>query len=197
MAGVDLILHNPDVNFENLPAGKLELVAPKWIYLNDNNQRMCMNLRNNFVRLANELIKEGDKDRAVKVLDRCLEVMPATNVPFNYFMLGIMEGYFAAGNTEKGTLLARELMNMYEAEVYWFADQERDIFNKVRTKAEQSRGIAYEIRNVVAQPNRYPQGEIDPKTGQPTSGLAKEFSDRFNALNITLEEKLQKSGGRR
>lgn len=188
---VDLYFSNQDVDFENITAGAMTFNGPKSLYLNDNNLRMCMNLRNNFVRLANELIKEGDNERAVLVLDRCLEVMPASNVPFNYFMLGIMEGYFAAGASDKGVVIAKELMNMYEAEVNWYANQDRDIFDLVRSRADQARGIAYEIRNVISLPNRYPQGEIDPATGQPTGGLALEFSERFNVMNEKLEKTMQ------
>lgn len=189
---VDLRISNPEVDFDNLAAGTLSLEVPRWIYLNDNNQRMCMNLRNNFVRLANQLIADGDMERAELVLDRCLEVMPVSIVPMNYFMLGIMEGYYAAGAVEKGNMLARGMMDMYEAEVLWFAAQDREIFQAVQGKVEQSYNIVRELMSIVTNPNRYPQGERDPATGQMTSGLGKEFTDRFQAMT----KQLPGTGGR-
>ena len=58
----------------------------KEVYLNENNLRMTMNFRNNFARLAMALIDEGKRDSAVKVLDRCLEIMPDETVPYNVFV---------------------------------------------------------------------------------------------------------------
>ena len=37
-------------------------------------------------QLATQLIKEGKKDKALKVLDYCSEVIPSTTVPHDYIM---------------------------------------------------------------------------------------------------------------
>lgn len=66
------------------------------VYMDENNQRMTTNLRINFSRLAEELLNEGKRDSAVKVLDKCVEVMPDENIPFNYFMIRIAEMYYRA-----------------------------------------------------------------------------------------------------
>jgi hypothetical protein len=66
------------------------------VYLDENNIRMSMNIRNNFVRLADQLVVEGKTDSAVAVLDRCNELVPNKKVPFNYFNLLMAETYFKA-----------------------------------------------------------------------------------------------------
>jgi hypothetical protein len=66
------------------------------IYLDENNLRMTTNFRINFSRLAEELLNEGKRDSAIKVLDKCVEVMPDKNVPYNYFMSKISELYYRA-----------------------------------------------------------------------------------------------------
>ena len=55
------------------------------IYLDETNLRMTMNFRNNFARLATQLVNEGKKMLLLKVLDKCMEVMPESSVPYNYF----------------------------------------------------------------------------------------------------------------
>lgn len=71
------------------------------VYLDENNLRMTMNLRNNFARLADKLLDEGKKDSAIKVLDKCIEIMPNSCVPYNYFNLGVAEAYYKASEIDK------------------------------------------------------------------------------------------------
>ncbi len=72
------------------------------VYLDENNLRMTTNFRINFGRLAEELLNDGRRDSAVKVLDKCVEVTPDKTIPFNYFMTKIGELYYrAAGDMNK------------------------------------------------------------------------------------------------
>ncbi len=73
------------------------------VYLDENNQRMTMNFRNNFARLAQSLLDEGRRDSAIKVLDKCVEVMPQDNVPYNIFMIRVVENYYEAASYNKLT----------------------------------------------------------------------------------------------
>lgn len=73
------------------------------VYLDENNLRMTTNFRINFSRLAEELLNKNQVDSAVKVLDKCVEVMPDKNVPYNYFMTKVAELYYrAAGDFVRG-----------------------------------------------------------------------------------------------
>ena len=74
------------------------------VYLDENNIRMLMNVRNSFVRLADGLLAEGKRDSAVAVLDRCNELVPNVKVPYNYFNMLMVESYYKAG---KKSLLNR------------------------------------------------------------------------------------------
>jgi len=70
------------------------------VYLDENNTRMTTNFRINFGRLAEDLLLEGKRDSAIKVLDKCVEVTPDKTIPYNYFMTKIGELYYrAAGAT--------------------------------------------------------------------------------------------------
>jgi len=92
------------------------------VYMDENNLRLTMNLRNNFSRLADALTREGKKDSAVKVLDYCMEMLPEKNVPFNYFVLPIAEAYYDAGATGKGNALMARLIDVFEQELsYYFS----------------------------------------------------------------------------
>jgi len=74
------------------------------VYLDENNVRMSMNVRNSFVRLADGLLAEGKRDSAIAVLDRCNELVPNEKVPYNYFNLLMAESYYKAASSNMGNL---------------------------------------------------------------------------------------------
>ncbi len=81
------------------------------VYLDENNIRMSMNIRNNFVRLADQLIVEGRTDSAVAVLDKCNELVPNKKVPYNYFNLLMAEAYYKAAQYDMHRM-GKELTSM-------------------------------------------------------------------------------------
>ncbi|HBG70120.1 MAG: hypothetical protein A2W93_10305 [Bacteroidetes bacterium GWF2_43_63] len=102
------------------------------VYLDETNLRMCMNFRNNFARLAMALLDEGEKadstfdadkkKKAVAVLDRCMEVLPESAVPYNYFVLPVAEAYYRAGEMGKANAIVSRLIDLYDAELaYYFS----------------------------------------------------------------------------
>ncbi len=74
------------------------------VYLDENNIRMSMNVRNSFVRLADGLIAEGKRDSAIAVLDRCNELVPNEKVPYNYFNLLMAKSYYRAAHNNMNNM---------------------------------------------------------------------------------------------
>jgi hypothetical protein len=80
------------------------------VYVDENVSGMMTNFRNNFGRLAMELIKENKKDSAKIVLDRCLQILPDTLLPFNIFSLAIADGYAKLGDSLQANSIRRKIM---------------------------------------------------------------------------------------
>jgi len=95
------------------------------VYLDENNLRMLSNIRNNFGRLALELIFEEKDDSAKIVLDRCIELIPHSRVPYNYFMLPVIDAYYLLSETDRATAYLKVLSDLMEEELLYFltADQ--------------------------------------------------------------------------
>lgn len=102
---------------DEVSAGQaLKLEVSKPIYMDENILRMTMNLRSNFGRLAEKLLEEGRKEEAAAVLDKCLDVLPLQNVPYNLFMIKFPDVYYKAGETDKARLVTRKMLDIYEAQ---------------------------------------------------------------------------------
>jgi tetratricopeptide (TPR) repeat protein len=72
------------------------------VYIDENVMRMCKSYRMMlFNKLAEALINEGEKDKALNVLDKCMQVLPPENIPLDYTALSTGELYYALGQKEK------------------------------------------------------------------------------------------------
>jgi tetratricopeptide (TPR) repeat protein len=133
----------------------------KRVYLDENNLRMCTNLRINTIRLADALLDIGRKDSAMQLLDKTMEEMPDYNVPYNIFMTRVAEQYFRiAGNLsdsaqiissdielnsrkaclEKGIAIVKRLEEIYSdnMDYYLALKKDRDYFKLVESEVNQA-----------------------------------------------------------
>jgi hypothetical protein len=136
------------------------------VYIDENNSRMMMNIRNNFNRLAEALIREGKNDSAIAVLDRCRELVPHKIVPYDYFSIMMAESYFKAGAAGKGAEIIRLMNSMYT--------QDMDYYLSLNAKFEKI--VDEEIQRVL-----YFMREMNTICMQnDQNDLAKEIMDGFN-----------------
>lgn len=59
-------------------------------------------MRGAMMRLATKLIEQGDKERAMNVVDKCLEVYPNMNFPFDQQTIPLIRVYQQAGDLTRG-----------------------------------------------------------------------------------------------
>ncbi len=112
---------NTDIMFENF------VHKFKWggtenpnVYIDENVSGMLTNFRNNFGRLALDLIRENKKDSARIVLDKCLQVLPDTVLPYNIFSLSVIDGYMQLGDTVQAESIRNTLMDNVYDELEYF-----------------------------------------------------------------------------
>jgi hypothetical protein len=79
-----------------------------------------LGIRSCFSRLANEFTKQGNPGKAIRVLDRCMELMPHTAVPYDIFMLPVIQAYYAAGDTSKARQISTEYRTILEKELAYY-----------------------------------------------------------------------------
>ncbi len=95
------------------------------IYLDETVMRMCYTHRRLMVKLATNLIDEGDNDKAAKVLEKCDKEIPSYNVPhdFQSGSIDMARCYAKLGNTKK----AKEVL-----EALWKnSDQSMTFYNSL------------------------------------------------------------------
>ncbi|MGQ1785285.1 glycosyltransferase family 117 protein [Saccharicrinis sp. GN24d3] len=118
------------------------------VYLDENHQRMAMNIRNNMSRLANTLLDEGKEEQAVEILDMALTKMPVEKVPHNYFSIFLAEGYYKANQMEKGDGILKDFGKKSFQEINFFSSLPQSKQNNVGEDFQRSLAIYTEIANM-------------------------------------------------
>ncbi len=97
------------------------------VYVDENNIRMISNFRTCFSQLAEQLINENKVDSAIRVLDKCLKVIPAEQAPLNLWALPLVEQYYRAKQLTKANYLAQNLFDNLSMELNYFSKLGKDI----------------------------------------------------------------------
>lgn len=101
---------------------------------------MVVRARLNYARLAQALAREGKNEKALQVLDRCMEVLPLNTVPYDPYVNDVIEAYFAAGNTDRALEMTNGLLEHYYAHLDYSLKQAPYIV----TSSDYAIGTAFE-----------------------------------------------------
>ena len=92
------------------------------IYIDENVMRMCYTHRRVFAQLIEQLMKEGQKDKALAALDYAEKMIPAYNVPYDWQngAVQMAEAYYQLGQTEKADKIMDALANKALEYMTWY-----------------------------------------------------------------------------
>ncbi len=126
-----------DLLYSNLMEGfEYGNVNNSEVYLDETNLRLVKNIRSNFSRLADQLIAEGKTDAAVKVLDKCLWLMPNEKVEYNFFMLPMAENYYICNEKEKARAIITTMIETMEEKLTYYNQFEGAQKNSVKNEIQ-------------------------------------------------------------
>ncbi len=141
-------------------------------YLDDVFIRSCaLNIRQRLGTLAIALIDEGKKDKAIKVLDKVVEVTPQENVPYDATIYSVTMGYYQAEAYDKANALAKKLFANFESNIKYYYSLDRADLPYYENEVEQAQDIC---ERLIYFTDNFKQKE-----------LSKEFETRYKNLTQT------------
>ncbi|MDR0538727.1 MAG: DUF2723 domain-containing protein [Tannerellaceae bacterium] len=142
------------------------------IYLEENSMRMCKSYRSNlFVQLARVLIAEDQKEKALQVLDRCMEVLPPENVPMDYTAWYMGEFYLRLGAKDKAEKVFSEMLSYTRQNLNWYFRLPAHLLKSIYNSVEH---------------NLYIMQEILQLSGELESNFAEEYKKEFEGYLIAF-----------
>jgi hypothetical protein len=102
------------------------------IYIDETIARMGYTHRRLYTMLATQLLREGKKEKALAVLDKCEEEFPASILPHNFwqsqsYLIG--QTYLALGETEKGMNVLSQIADNEIEYLTWYLSLNDRKFN--------------------------------------------------------------------
>ncbi|MDR0430562.1 MAG: DUF2723 domain-containing protein [Tannerellaceae bacterium] len=136
------------------------------IYIEETTMRQCRSYRMFvFGRLSTSLINEEKYDKALQILDKCMEVLPLENVPIDYSVLPIAENYYMLGQKEKAEAIYKELIESSMRNLRWFFRLKPSQMRSVISQLEHNLGLINEALRV--------SGHFNPEFGN-------KYKEEFN-----------------
>lgn len=71
------------------------------------------NMRGNFSLFANKLIEQGQKQKAINVLNKAVEQFPNSKLQFDRYDIALAECYLKAGDIKNGKAVLKEIISYY------------------------------------------------------------------------------------
>jgi hypothetical protein len=129
------------------------------VFVDHNVQRttMVLRLRNNFNRLAEELLDSGNRDSAISVLDRIVQLLPVEKFPYDFFVIGHIELYYKANETEKANAILNSYANATIENLTYYYSLDRRFSEAVSYDKELNLQILQEL---VSTAERFGQSDI-------------------------------------
>ena len=155
-------------------------IDKKGIYLDETVLRMCDTHRRMFVQLSTQLIKEGKKEQALKALNYCEQVIPASNVPHDYIMSSSKEmamNFATLGEYKKAEDILNQMANNAVEYLTWYLSLDD---TRLASSYENCMRYFYILDDVCKS-----LSELKPQSGEQqneTFDAASHYTKKFNEL---------------
>ncbi len=101
-----------------------------------------------YTRLALQLIAENKPERAAEALDRCMELFPTSQVPYDYYSLLQAEALYQAEQTDKANASLTGYADVLLNELDYFYSLPQEFFVQVKQQSELDVEILQRIMQV-------------------------------------------------
>jgi Protein of unknown function (DUF2723) len=108
---------------------------------------MVVKARYNYAKLAKVLASEGKNEKAIQVLDYCMETFPVEKLSYDMYVPDIVEAYFASGATEKALDLTNKLSVYYFEKLDYYFRQKVAILSSAEYEVQTSMQYVSRVAN--------------------------------------------------
>ena len=128
-----------------IDADKMYDIVMKWdwgngestkIYHDPSTRQNCISYRNNMARLAQQLIKEGKKAKAEKIIDLALAKMPLNYYGYYSLLDSFADSYYKLGKKQKAEKLLSDIITKYNEELIYYKGFKQNELSYLRREVQ-------------------------------------------------------------
>jgi hypothetical protein len=114
-----------------IDSDKMYSIVMKWdwgngestsIYHDPETRKNSISYRTNMARLMEQLINEGEKEKAKKIIDLAISKMPIDNYDYYTMVEPFIGGYYAVGEKETARAILNKLIKKYQESLKFYSN---------------------------------------------------------------------------
>jgi tetratricopeptide (TPR) repeat protein len=90
------------------------------VYVDRESMRNSIIPKQNYMRAAKAMAEKGEDEKAIALLDHCLEEFPDEKIPYDMYMIPFIEVYYNAGAPEKAAAISRRVFEIYDQNMNYY-----------------------------------------------------------------------------
>ncbi len=155
---------------------------------------MAQTHRRMFSQVANQLIKEGKNEKALKALDYCQQVIPSKNVPHDYVWgsADITDAYIKLGEYAKAEAILEDMANKAVEYITWYLSLDDERLALSYENCVRNFYILDDINKsfgrIASQTEEKPEGEMKTSTERIEHYIQK-FDELYDMFNTRIGRK--------
>ncbi len=115
------------------------------VYVDRESARNSIIPKQNFMRTARAMVDEGENEKAIQLLDECLEQFPDEKFTFDMYMIPFIEVYYDAGDTEKANAITERVFEIYRQNISYYESLSRRLQKYYETDYSQALGVIQQL----------------------------------------------------
>ncbi len=130
------------------------------VYVDRESYRNAIIPKQNFMRVAEALEEKGEKEKAIALLDRCLEAFPDSKITFDMYMIPFADVYYEAGAIDKGNAITERVFEIYLQNIDYYNSLDEHFLKYYESDYNQAIGVIQRL-SMMAKMNK--QTELQQK----------------------------------
>ncbi len=123
------------------------------VYVDRESGRNSIIPKQNFMRVAENLVSKDEKEKAIALLDECLKEFPDNKITFDMYMIPFADVYYDAGAADKGNAICERLFEIYRQNLDYYKRLNPTLFKYYQSDYEQAVGILQRL-SMMAKMNK-------------------------------------------
>ena len=125
--------------------------------------------RQNYLRAAECFLARGEKEKAIDLLDVCIQYFPDNKIPYDMMMIPFAEIYYGAGAKEKANAVISKLIEIYADDLRYYKGLKASFADKVyATDIDRNKRI---LRNLSQLAKLNGEEELSARADEAGAGI--------------------------
>ncbi|MCD4695195.1 MAG: DUF2723 domain-containing protein, partial [Bacteroidales bacterium] len=124
------------------------------VYVDRESYRNSVIPKQNFMRTAKAMVSNGEDEKAIQLLDKCLEKFPDEKIAFDMYMIPFIEVYYDAGAVEKANDVSRRVFEIYDQNMNYYYSLNNNLAKYYESEYNQALGVLQQLSMMARMNNQ-------------------------------------------